>query len=303
MNPRLLMMTVSTMLVAGLNFPIGKMALSFGSPFILLAIRFIGAGLLMLPFILKRPHPRSAVSWLKVATIGLFQSALVMTGIYISMKTITSGSSSILSSTNPIWFIVFSALVLRTRYHDLQWVGVAIGFAGVAMSQGFQLDWQVGFWYALGAGMAWGLATLLTARWGKAYDSYVLAAYQMLFGGILLLIASPFFEQPFFVWDPSQLFREVFIIGWMILMSSIFQFITWYYVLRNADPAKANAFLFLIPMFGALSGWGLLGETLHWYTLAGMLCICLGIYLVNRPVKNALTAAKEGGFRTLESAK
>ena len=44
---RMLFLTIFTMLVAGLNFPIGKIALSFGSPFVPLAIRFVGAGLLM----------------------------------------------------------------------------------------------------------------------------------------------------------------------------------------------------------------------------------------------------------------
>ncbi|WP_440396898.1 DMT family transporter [Paenibacillus sp. SAF-054] len=275
--------TLFTMLVAGLNFPIGKIALAFGSPFVLLAIRFIGAGLLMLPFILRRPHPRQAADWLKIAVIGLFQSGLVMAGIYLSMETITSGSSSILSSTNPIWFIVFSFLLFGVRYRIIQWLGVLVGFAGVAMTQGFKVQMEAGFWYALGAGIAWGLATLLTSRWGKLYDSWVMAAYQMLIGGVILLAASPLLEQPEFRLDPSELGKELFVIGWMILMSSIAQFVTWYYVLQNSDPGKANVYLFLIPLFGLLSGWLILGERLHTYVLAGAACIGLGIIFVNWP--------------------
>ncbi len=282
-KPRMLFLTIFTMLVAGLNFPIGKIALSFGSPFVLLAIRFVGAGLLMLPFIVRRPHPRSGTAWLKLTTIGLFQSALVMSGIYLSMQTISSGSSSVLSSSNPIWFIVFSFLIFGIRYRLLQWAGVIIGFIGVFITQGLEMQMQSGFWFALGAGMAWGMATLLSSRWGKEFDAWVMAAYQMLIGGILLLIASPLLEQPHFVWDSSQIVKELFVLGWMILMSSIAQFVTWYYVLRNSDPNKANVYLFLIPVFGVLSGWLILGEQLHWYTLAGTVCIGLGIYLVNRP--------------------
>jgi drug/metabolite transporter (DMT)-like permease len=282
-TPRIIILTLFTMLVAGLNFPIGKIALSFGSPFVLLAIRFIGAGLLMMPFILNRPHPRSSASWLKLATIGLFQSTLVMAGIYLSMQTIPSGSSSILSSTNPIWFIIFSFLLFGTRYRPLQWTGAFIGFIGVTITQGFEVQLQKGFWYALGAGMAWGIATLLTSRWGKEFNAWVMAAYQMLIGGVILLLASPFLEQPHFEWDRSHIIKELFVLGWMILMSSIAQFVSWYYVLRNSDPGKTNVFLFLIPLFGVLSGWIILGERLHWYVLAGALCIGLGIYLVNCP--------------------
>lgn len=152
-NLRIMLLTVFAMLVSGLNFPIGKMALAFGSPFVLLAIRFIAAGLLMLPFIAKRPHPRRAADWLKIAVIGLLQSALVMAGIYLSMKTISSGSSSILSSTNPIWFIIFSFLLYRVRYRAVQWAGVLIGFAGVAVAQGLPCSWKAAS--GMRSGRAW----------------------------------------------------------------------------------------------------------------------------------------------------
>ncbi|GIO32609.1 hypothetical protein J2TS6_37500 [Paenibacillus albilobatus] len=295
-NPRIMLLTLFTMLVSGLNFPIGKMALEFGSPFLLLSIRFIAAGLLMLPFILKRPHPRKAAEWAKIAVTGLLQSALVMAGVYLSMKTIPSGSSSILSSTNPIWFIIFSFLLYRVRYRIVQWAGVLIGFFGVAVAQGFHVQLESGFWYAIGAGMAWGLATLLISRWGKAYDTWVMAAYQMLIGGVFLLATSPFVEQPHFLWDPDHLGKELFVFGWMILMSSIAQFISWYYVLMNSDPGKANVYLFLIPLFGLSSGWIILGEPLHAYVLAGALCTGIGIYLVNKPgpVSSGRAAASEG---------
>ncbi|WP_269866522.1 hypothetical protein [Paenibacillus caseinilyticus] len=47
-------------------------------------------------------------------------------------------------------------------------------------------------------------------------------------------------------------------------MSSIAQFVAWYYVLGHSDPGMANAYLFLIPLFGVLSGRLILGESLHW---------------------------------------
>ncbi|MFM9281839.1 DMT family transporter [Paenibacillus jiagnxiensis] len=294
-NSRILILTLFTMLVAGLNFPLGKISLSYGSTFVLLGIRFVGAGLLMLPFIWGRPHPRSAASWLKLAVIGLFQSTLVMGLNYLSMRTISSGSASILSSSNPIWFIVFSFLLFKARYRSVQWAGVIIGFAGVAMTQGFAVQMQSGFWLSLGAGMAWGMATLLTSRWGKEFDTWVMAAYQMLIGGAILFIPGPFVEHPSLIWDAANPFKELFVLGWMILISSIAQFVAWYYVLSNSDPNKANVYLFLIPLFGVLSGWLILKEPLHWYTMAGAVIIGIGIYLVNRPAgerSHAVSVAK-----------
>ncbi|WJH35406.1 DMT family transporter [Paenibacillus sp. CC-CFT747] len=143
--------------------------------------------------------------------------------------------------------------------------------------------------------MAWGFATLLTSRWGQAFDSWVMAAYQMLIGGVLLLLACPFLEEPRFVWDMGHLGKELLVLGWMIGISSIAQFVSWYYVLRNSDPGQANVYLFLIPLFGMLAGWALLGETLHGYVWAGAVCIGLGIFLVNFPSKAGLSPAKAAG--------
>ena len=74
-----------------------------------------------------------------------------MSGIYLSMQTISSGAS-VLSSSNPIWFIVFSFLIFGIRYRLLQWAGVIIGFIGVFITQGLEMQMQSGFWFALGAG-------------------------------------------------------------------------------------------------------------------------------------------------------
>ena len=270
----MLFLTIFTMLVAGLNFPIGKIALSFGSPFVPLAIRFVGAGLLMLPFIVRRPHPRSSAAWLKLATIGLFQSGLVMSGIYLSMQTISSGS---------LGFVLQQPdLVHRVQLPDFRYKVSPSSVGGrdhrvyrrVHYARLGDADAER-ILVCAGCGMAWGMATLLSSRWGKEFDAWVMAAYQMLIGGILLLLTSPLLEQPHFVWDSSQIVKEIFVLGWMILMSSVAQFVTWYYVLRNSDPNKANVYLFLIPVFGVLSGWLILGEQLHWYTLAGTVCIGL----------------------------
>jgi drug/metabolite transporter (DMT)-like permease len=141
-----------TTLVSGLNFPIGKMGLTFASPFLLLAIRFLAAGLLMLPFIWQRPHPRKAIEWLKIALIGLFQSSLVLGLIYLSLQTISSSSSSILSSTNPIWTILFGALFFGMHYRFNQWIGVIVGFMGVFITLGFHVDLQIGILYGILSG-------------------------------------------------------------------------------------------------------------------------------------------------------
>ncbi len=125
--------------------------------------------------------------------------------------------------------------------------------------------------------VSWAIATLLVKRWGARFSTWVLTAYQMLFGGLLLLLLSLTLETPHLDFNAISI-RAVL---YLALLGSIVQFATWYYLLSKGDPGKTSAFLFLAPFFGILSGWLLLGEVIRSYVYIGGLFIFLGIFLVN----------------------
>lgn len=114
-------------------------------------------------------------------------------------------------------------------------------------------------------------------KWGNEFNTWVLTAYQMLFGGIILLIGSLILENPYFRITGTS----ISIVLWLAIMASIVQFAGWFYLLQKGDPGKTSAFLFLAPFFGVLSGWLILDETINWYVTIGGLCIFTGIFLVN----------------------
>lgn len=257
----------------GSSFAIGKLGLTWVSP---LLLRFSLAGVIMAVATIRRKQPRRG-DWLPAALIGLVQTGLVMACIFLSLRTIPAGESSILTFTNPLLVVVLSSLFLRARYGLLQWLGVLLGFAGVVLTLGLHVQVATGMWFGVGAGLAWAVATLLVKRWGARFDVWVLSAYQMLAGGIALLVAGLTLEPPKLV----VTWAAVGIVLWLAVAASIVQFGVWYYLLNQGDPGKTSAFLFLAPFFGVISGWGLLGEHVGWNVLAGGLCIVAGIFAVN----------------------
>jgi probable blue pigment (indigoidine) exporter len=272
----LVLITTSLM---GSSFAIGKVGLEYISPLLLVGIRFTLAGILMAVFVIKRDHPKSMGTWLKIAFIGLFQTAGVMGCIFISLRTITASESSILTFMNPLLVIILGTLFTGARYHLLQWGGVILGFLGVFVTLGFHLHFRAGTWPAFLGAVSWALATLLIKRWGWQIDTWVLSAYQMLMGGMLLLIAGVTIEHPLFVLNGVSIAIEF----WLAIMASVVQFTIWFYLLQQGDAGKTSAFLFLAPFFGVISGWLLLGEQITWEVLIGAGFIFLGIFLVNWP--------------------
>ncbi|MEW9502438.1 DMT family transporter [Jeotgalibacillus marinus] len=273
------LLVILTTGLMGSSFAIGKIGLAYVSPLLLVAFRFTIAGVIMAVVVrmLKYKHPDTFGNWVRMAAIGFFQTAAVMGCIFLSLRTITSGESSILTFTNPLLVVLFGTLFLRIKYRFIQWIGVSLGLVGVFITMGANLTFEIGILFGISSAIAWAIATLLVKSWGHLFNTWVLTAYQMLFGGIFLFIGTVLFEEPFFQVNATS----IFVLVWLVIMASIVQFAVWYYLLQKGDPGKTSAFLFLAPFFGVVSGWILLDETLQWYVGVGGLFIFIGIFLVN----------------------
>lgn len=81
--------------------------------------------------------------------------------IFIALRTISSGETSILTLMNPLFVIVFGTLFLKIRYGIQQWIGVVLGFIGVFITMGAQLDIKIGTILGVMSAISWAIATLL----------------------------------------------------------------------------------------------------------------------------------------------
>lgn len=276
-------LVVLTTSLMGSAFAIGKIGLDYATPILLVALRFLIAGIVMAIIVkcLKFPHPKKGADWAKIALIGFFQTAGVMGCIFVSLRTISSGQSSILTFMNPLLVVIFGTVFMQKFYNWRQWMGVIVGFLGVFITLGAKLDLQIGTLMGFLAAVSWAIGTLLIAKWGPFINTWVLTAYQMLFGGIILFLGSFLLESPSF----QVTTLSMVILLWLALMASVVQFAIWFYLLQTGDPGKTSAFLFLAPFFGVLTGWLMLDEIINWNVMIGGICIFLGIFLVNWTVK------------------
>lgn len=108
----------------------------------------------------------------------------------------------------------------------------------------------------------------------------MMTTYQMLFGGLILNVATFLLDQPHIDFHPDHL-QEILVLLFLIVMSSIVQFMAWFYVLQNYDPQKASSYLFLVPFFGVISSYFICMMLSNGMSLLGGLLIALGIYLIN----------------------
>ncbi|WP_076006216.1 DMT family transporter [Sulfobacillus thermosulfidooxidans] len=272
---------IATTALMGSSFAIGKIGLQFISPFLLVAVRFLIAGIVMAIIVRHRPLPQHIGDWVRVGIIGLFQTAGVMGMIFLSLETISAGESSILTFVNPLLVVILATIFTKARYTLRQYMGVLLGFFGVVVTLGGNFSIHMGVVYGFTGALSWAIATLLIKRWGARFDIWILTAYQMMIGGLILMIAAVNLETPRFVVN----MESIVIVLWLALMASVVQFGIWFYLLHHNDPGKVSAFLFLAPFFGVLFGWLLLHEIITQTVMLGGLLIIGGIILVNWPTR------------------
>lgn len=279
------LLVILTTALMGSSFAIGKIGLQYASPLLLAGLRFFLAGAIMaiIVKILNKTHPTGKEKWGKVLLIGSLQTAAVMGCIFISLRTITASESSILTFMNPLLVIIFGTIFMHIRYKWYQWGGVILGFIGVGITLGGIEDIKVGIIFGALSSIFWAISTLLVNKWGTYFDTWVLSAYQMLFGGFILIILSILLEKPFFDLN----IKSILLLLWLSIMSSIVQFAVWYYLLQKGEPGKTSSYLFLAPFFGVLTGGVLLDEPITFAFIGGGLLIIIGIFLVNRNFKSS----------------
>jgi drug/metabolite transporter (DMT)-like permease len=88
--------------------------------------------------------------------------------------------------------------------------------------------------------------------------------------------------------------RAVAAILYLGLISAAFGFVAFAWLIQRNTATRVTALTFLTPVFGVAYSWFLLGETLTFIQLLGVLGVCLGVYVVNSGGATRPQPAKEG---------
>ncbi len=207
--------------------------------------------------------------------------------IALSLDYTSAGHVAVFLYTSP----VFSALGLHLllpgeRLRPLQWLGIAVCFAGIAVAfmggtSLAHLDARMllGDALAVGAGLAWGATTVAVrgSRLSEASPSltlfYQLAAAFVLLLGVALVTgqARTFTLTPVSV--GSVLFQGVVV--------SFASYLAWFWLLRRYVASTLAVFSFMTPLFGVTLGVLILDEPLTMSFVLGAVLVLAGIGLVS----------------------
>ncbi|HEX5703932.1 MAG TPA: EamA family transporter [Pyrinomonadaceae bacterium] len=255
-------------------------------PFTFAGLRFVLASAILGSLILIRRArwPRTRTEWYLIAVSGLLQFTLNYGLVFWGEQYISSGLAAVLQSTFPLFGLVIAHFYLpNERMTTLKVAGVLLGVFGVGVIFSDQLT-IAGSMALLGS-----IALVLSAVFGsysnvlvKAYggkiDPQILAASQMVFGFVPLLIAGFSMEgNPLqFRWTLSAFLSLMY----LVIVGSVIAFWLYYWLVRNMDVTNTMLIALVTPVVAVILGMLVLHEQLNWRLIAGSACIILGLGLI-----------------------
>lgn len=207
--------------------------------------------------------------------------------LYNALVYTSASRATVFIYTSPFWVALFVPLVVKTeRLRPAQWAGLFLAFLAVVFAfrdgldpRGASTAW-LGDLLALGAGMAWGLTTVVIRGSGLSRMSpEKLLFYQMSVSVVSLPLLSLWMGEP---WD----FRwSAF--GWLsmllqTLVGAFASFLAWMWLLGHYPAMRISVFVFLTPVFALVFGALWLGEVISLHLLVAVALVAAGILLVNR---------------------
>jgi len=230
--------------------------------------------------------PRSSADLQLLALTGFLSFTVNYGTIFWGEQHISSGLAAVLQATIPVFGLVIAHFYLpNERMTWTKLFGVVLGIMGVTVVFSDQLAIAGGKALAGSVAVVVGSAVvaysnvLVKAR-GKKMDPVILAAGQMFFGLIpLLLIGIPLEGNPFkFHWT----LMSVVALAYLAVVGSVIAFILYYWLVHNIDVTKSMLIALVTPVVAVILGMIVLREELNWRTIVGGAMIMLGVGFIVR---------------------
>jgi len=267
-----------------------KLGLPYAEPLTFLSVRMIGTVLLFAVIVmLTQPKWPSAAGMAHSAVAGILVHGLYLGGMFIAMGNgVSAGLAALVGSLQPILTSTIAARWLGERVLPRQWLGLALGLAGVYLVLREKAALGGATLLAL-AGAAVGLfaitvGTLYQKRFGGGMDWRSALAVQYTAAAVVPVLGAFAFETRVVHWTPQFLFAAC----WLVFVLSFGAIWLLYFLIRRAAAARVTSMFYLTPPTTALMAWALFGERLPPLALLGMAVCVAGVALVNwRPAAAA----------------
>ena len=268
-----------------------RMGIPYAEPFIFLLHRFVILAFLLSAagLIWRAPWPKSWRQVGHLAVIGLLIHGSYLGGVFWAISNgVSAAIAALIVSLQPLLTAVVARPYLGELVSTRQWVGLMLGFAGVALVIGDDIDLVgssgLGIIVCFVALLGITFGTLYQKRHGSNMDLRTGSAIQfsaaaVAVGGLTLYLG----ERPI-EWTGEFIFA----LTWLIVVLSIGAISLLYLLIRQGAASEVASLFYLVPPVVAIEAYFLFGETLSFFDITGMTVAISAVALVLHTSKSGV---------------
>lgn len=259
-----------------------KAGLNHAEPMTFFAIR-VACVVVLLGIIaaVMRPQWPNRAGILHSLVTGALVHGTYLGGVAVAIHlSVPAGLSAMIPGLQPVLTSTLANRFLGERVSALQWAGLVLGLAGVALvlhdrPLGGQAAWGWVASFVSLIGITAG--TLYQKRYGGGIDWRSGNIFQYLAALAIFVVGSLLFETRTI--DFSVEFFAA--LAWLVIVLSIGTVTLMYWLIRRSGATEFASLFYLVPAVTAVFAWLLFGEKLDALSIAGMAVCTAGVFLVN----------------------
>ena len=263
-------------------------------PFLLGAIRFSIAGLILLAWCMFRGEPVFKKSLIKKSMIsGIVLLFIDMAVVMLAQQYLTSSLVAIIAASTAIWIMAFDVPMWKSNFRSIPVViGIIIGFLGVMMLYIEQLSFddvhnhsEYGVLILIFGCISWSLGTLYAkyrSSGEEEVNAFAGSAWQMIFASATFWICSFIFGDvaktdltivPAYVW---------YSLIYLIVFGSILAYSAYVWLLKVRPATEVGTHAYVNPFIAVFIGMTFGKEHVTYIQIAGLVIILLSVMLISR---------------------
>lgn len=266
-----------------------RLVMPYAEPFGFLSLRYALTILLLGAYcqFAKVPWPRGRSFWVAFVIGALIHAAYLSSVFWTVKRGFPAGFAGLIVGLQPIITAVLAAGIVGERPGMRQWLGLLVGFFGVALVLGPGLGNGLGgntIFFALivfGGVAAFALGTVLQKRFGGAKNMASETTVQFI-GALAVSLPVVFlFESFAIVWSWQLLVGLL----WLVVVLSIGAIVLLLIMIRAGEVGRVASLFYLVPAVTALWAFLMFGERLNLVQMAGIVVTSAGVALATLGAK------------------
>ena len=257
-------------------------------PFLLAAIRFLVAGLVLYIWMLahgeRSPTTRQ---WTSASVLAILIFVLDYGLLFWAEQRVPSGLAAVMLATIPVFMALSEIILLRTQRLTARLaLALLIGIAGVAVLVSRSLNLggppidTLGAIALIIAAISWSIASALSRKLPLPSSKVMSSGAQMLAGGVFLTVTAAALGE-FRNFHPATVSRQAWLsLLYLIVAGSIIGFTAYVWLIHHESPTKVGTYAYVNPVVAVFVGYFLGGESLGLRTLLGTLFVLTSVVVI-----------------------